>query len=194
MFLYTSLSGTKNKWSYYTYFNYKKGDGFRPNSEFESKNFYAHIGCEFNENTSLTGEFTYLNYLAQQAGGLTDAMFNEDSFQSNRARNWFEVDWLLYNLKLSHKFSEKTNFTFNLFGLNATRNALGFRTNRVDQVDPGTERDLIKGDFNNYGFETRLLNEYNILNRNAIFLIGAKFYNANNWKNNWTIKNKNFKI
>ena len=177
---FTSISGTKNKWSYYTYFNYKKGDGFRPNSEFESKNFFAHIGYEFNENTSLTGEFTYLNYLAQQAGGLTDAMFNEDPFQSNRARNWFEVDWLLYNLKLSHKFSDKTNFTFNLFGLNATRNALGFRTNRVDQVDPGTERDLIKGDFNNYGFETRLLSEYNILNKNATFLIGAKFYNANN--------------
>ena len=177
---FTSLSGTKGKWSYYTFFNYKKGDGFRPNSEFESKNVYAHIGYQFNDNTALTGEVTYLNYLAQQAGGLTDAMFNDDPYQSNRARNWFEVDWLLYNLKFSHQFSENTNFTFNFFGLNASRDALGFRTNRVDQLDPGEERDLIKGDFNNYGFETRLLSKYQIFNKNATFLIGSKFYNANN--------------
>jgi len=177
---FTSLSGTKNKWSYYTFFNYKKGDGFRPNSEFESKNIYAHIGYQFNENTSLAAELTYLDYLAQQAGGLTDSMFNEDPYQSNRARNWFEVDWLLYNVKFAHQFSEDTNFTFNFFGLNASRNALGFRTNRVSQVDPGVERDLIKGDFNNYGFETRLLSNYQILNKEATFLIGSKFYNANN--------------
>ena len=177
---FTSISGTKDKWSYYTFFNYKKGDGFRPNSEFESKNIYAHIGYQFNENTSLKAEITYLDYLAQQAGGLTDDMFNEDPYQSNRARNWFEVDWLLYNLKFAHQFSEATNFTFNFFGLNASRNALGFRSNRVDQVDPNTERDLIKGDFNNFGFETRLLSKYQIFNKEATFLIGSKYYNANN--------------
>ncbi len=179
---FTSLSGTKNKWSYYTYFNYKKGDGFRPNSEFESKNLFAHLGYQFNKKTSLEGEITYLNYLAQQGGGLTDDMFNQDPYQSNRARNWFEVDWLLYNLKFAHEFSEKTNFTFNFFGLNASRNALGFRTNRVSQVDSGTERDLIKGDFNNFGFETRLLSKYKLFNKNATFLIGSKYYKADNYQ------------
>lgn len=177
---FTSIGGTKNKFSYYTFFNYKKGDGFRENSEFESKNAYLHLGYEFTEKTKLEGEVTYLNYLTQQAGGLNDQMFAEDPYQSNRARNWFQIDWLLYNLKLSHQFSEKTNFTFNLFGLNASRDALGFRTNRVDQLDPGTERDLIKGDFNNFGFEARLLNEYSLFNKKATFLIGTKFYKADN--------------
>ncbi len=177
---FTSVSGAKNKFSYYAFFNYKKGDGFRPNSEFESKNAYAHLGYQFTDKTKLEGEITYLNYLAQQAGGLNDQMFAEDPYQSNRARNWFQVDWLLYNVKLSHKFSENTNFTFNMFGLNASRDALGFRTNRVDQVDPGSERDLIKGDFNNYGFEARLLSEYSLFNKKATFLVGTKFYKANN--------------
>nr|WP_321223360.1 TonB-dependent receptor [uncultured Psychroserpens sp.] len=177
---FTSLSGTKGKLSYYTYFNYKKGDGFRPNSQFESKNIFAHIGYKFNDKTTIAGEFTHLYYLAQQGGGLTDDQFNDDAFQSNRARNWFKVNWLLYNFKLSHKFSEKTNFTFNAFGLNASRDALGFRTNRVDQVDPNTERDLIKGDFKNYGAEARLLSKYNIFGKEATFLIGSKFYKANN--------------
>jgi len=177
---FTSISGTNKKFSYYSFFNYKKGDGFRPNSEFESKNAFAHLGYQFNDKTKLTGEVTYLRYLAKQAGGLTDQMFNDNPFQSNRSRNWFQVDWLLYNIKLSHKFSEDTNFTFNAFGLNASRYALGFRTNRVNQVDPGTERDLIKGDFNNFGFETRLLHKYELFNKKNTFLIGAKFYKAEN--------------
>ena len=64
--------------------------------------------------------------------------------------------------------------------MNASRNALGFRTNRVSDIDPGEERDLIKGDFNNYGFEARLLSKYSIFDKDATFLIGTKFYNANN--------------
>ncbi len=177
---FTSLSGTKDKFSYYTYFNYKKGDGFRPNSQFESKNVFAHLGYKFNEKTNISAEFTHLYYLAQQAGGLTDAQFNEDPLQSNRVRNWFSVNWLLYNFKLSHKFSEETNFTFSAFGLNASRNALGFRTNRVDQIDPNAARDLIKGNFKNFGAEARLLSKYKLFGKEATFLIGSKFYKANN--------------
>ena len=33
---FNAISGTVNKFSYYTYINYKRGDGFRPNSEFNS--------------------------------------------------------------------------------------------------------------------------------------------------------------
>ena len=177
---FTSISGTQKKISYYSFFNFKKGDGFRPNSAFESKNAYAHIGYQFNKKNKLTGEVTYLTYLAQQAGGLTDVMFNENPLQSNRSRNWFEVSWLLYNIKFAHQFSNKTNFTFNFFGLNASRYALGFRTNRVNQIDPNSERDLIKGDFNNFGFEARLLSKYKLFDKEATFLIGTKYYNANN--------------
>lgn len=179
---FTSLSGTKDKFSYYTYFNYKKGDGFRPNSEFESKNLFAHLSYQFNDKTKLTGDVTYMRYLAQQGGGLTDTMFENDPYQSNRSRNWFQVDWLLYNIKLAHEFSERTNFTFNFFGLNASRDALGFRTNRVDQIDPGAERDLIKGDFKNFGFETRLLSKYKVAEKDGTFLIGGKFYKADNYQ------------
>ena len=42
---------------------------------------------------------TYLTYLAQQAGGLTDKMFEENPLQTNRERNWFKINWLLSNLK-----------------------------------------------------------------------------------------------
>ena len=177
---FTSLSGTNKKLSYYAYVNSKKGDGFRDNSSYDSTNSHLFLAYDFNQKTKLSSEISYLTYLAQQAGGLSDSMFNQNPFQSNRARNWFELKWLLYNIKLDHKFSNKTNFTVNFFGLNSQRNALGIRYNRVDQIDSGEERDLIKGDFNNYGFESRILHNYNFLNKKSIFLFGLKYYKSNN--------------
>jgi len=178
---FNSLGGTVGKFSYYTYFNYKAGDGFRPNSEFNSRNFYSHIGYQFTENTKLTGEFTYLNYLAQQPGGLSDRRFEEDPSQSNRTRNWFKVNWKLFSLRLDHKFSEKSDLSLNVFGLDASRKALGFRTNRVDQPDQlDSPRDLIEGEFVNFGAEARFLSRYTLFGEESIFLIGTKYYQAEN--------------
>ena len=177
---FTSASGTINKVSYYGYFNYKQGDGFRPNSSFKSNNAFLHVDYSSNDKNSFSFEITYLDYLAQQAGGLTDQMFLENPYQSNRKRNWFQVNWLLYNLKWVHSISEKTNFSFNIFGLDASRDALGFRTNRVNQIDPDSERDLIKGTFKNIGFESRFLTSYSFFNKKSTFLIGSKFYDAVN--------------
>ena len=177
---FTSVSGTKNKFSYYTYFNYKKGDGFRPNSAFESQNAFVNLNYQLNNSNKFSLELTYLDYLAQQAGGLTDRGFLENPLQSNRARNWFKVDWLLYNLKWETKLSERTNFSFNFFGLKAARKAIGFRNRRVDLDDTGGERELLIGNFNNFGFETRFLSAYNFFDKKARYLLGAKFYKADN--------------
>ena len=177
---FTSVSGTSKKLSYYSFVNFKKGNGFRPNSEFESFNTFLNIRYRFNEKSTLSSEFTYLKYLAQQAGGLSDKMFDSNPFQSNRSRNWFGLNWFLYNLKFKHQFNSKSNFSFSFFGLNASRNALGFRTNRVDQVDSNKERDLIKGEFQNFGFESRFLRRYNLKEKNNVFLLGFKFYKSNN--------------
>lgn len=177
---FTSAGGTLNKLSYYTYFNYKEGDGFRPNSGFNSRNLFTKLGYDFNDKTSVTGEVTLLNYIAQQAGGLTDAMFEENPYQSNRSRNWFEVDWLLWNLRVDHKFSNSTRLSASLFGLDASRDALGYRSNRVSSIDPGEERDLIKNDFKNYGIEIKFLTEYKLAGKKSTLLLGSKYYNADN--------------
>ena len=106
-------------------------------------------------------------------------MFRDNPFQSNRERNWFDINWFLYNLKYIHKVNDGLNLSLNFFGLEAKRNSLGFRTNRVDQIDPGEERDLIKGDFSNYGFEGRILKNYKIKNKKNYLLLGFKIYNSN---------------
>jgi Fe(3+) dicitrate transport protein len=178
---FTSLSGTTDKFSYYTFYNYKQGNGFRPNSDFESKNYFANLNYKFNDKTSIHFDYTYFNYLAQQAGGLTDAMFNENPTQSNRSRNWFAVDWNLFALKLEHKFNNDADFSLQLFGLDASRKAVGYRSNRVSSTDPeGSVRDLIVGDFVNWGAEARYLKRYSIGENRSAFLIGAKYYQSRN--------------
>ena len=180
--LYTNfslVSGNINDFKYLTFFNFKSGDGFRPNSKFDSSNFFFSLSKKIKD-LEISFEITYLDYLAQQPGGLSDEMFLQNPFQSNRARNWFELNWFLYNTKVDYKFSDNSNFNFNFFGLKAQRNALGFRSNRVSQIDSNDERDLIKGDFQNFGFETRWLKKYKISKYNSVFLVGNKFYKSNN--------------
>jgi len=178
---FTSYKGSKNKFRYYAYFNFKQGDGFRDNSYFNSKNFFLKTIYDFNQESKLSFDLTYFTYLTQQAGGLNDQMFSNNPFQSNRARNWFNVDWLLYNLRYDHEFDTKKSLSISLFGLNAVRNALGFRVNRVDQVDSNGPRDLISGDFNNFGLEAKFLNHYKLFNKESIFVLGSKLYYATNY-------------
>ena len=177
---FTSIDSKKNKFSFYTFFNFKRGKGFRPNTKFESRNIFFNGIYDFNENFDCSFEFTGLNYVAQQPGGLNDRMFNENPLQSNRSRNWFSVNWLLYNLKLNHRINNYNTQTLNLFALDADRSALGYRSNRVDQLDPMIERDLIQGYFNNWGAEYRFLNKQDILGIKTGNLIGIKLYQSNN--------------
>ncbi|MBC6426784.1 MAG: TonB-dependent receptor [Ekhidna sp.] len=193
---FNALSGTLGRSSYYTYFNYKRGDGFRPNSAFDAKNFFGNFRHNLSGRTSAIFEFTSLNYLVQQPGGLTDFLFNSDAAYtiSNRSRNWFEVDWKLTTLKLEHGLSDRSDLSIQFFSLNAARNALGFRGDpkelnanpilRKDEKNTDGSfffsRDLIKGKFQNWGVETRYLTRYSLGTKNAFFLLGAKYYRANN--------------
>jgi len=177
---FTSLSGTIGKLSYYSFFQYKRGDGWRPNSAFTNYNFYTNVNYKFSEKTSVGIDITLMDYLAQQPGGLTDQMFEEDPRQSNRERNWFDVNWNLFALHFDHKFSSRSEFNVRAFGLYASRYSLGFRPNRVATIDYNGPRDLIKGDFRNFGAEARLLKRYSIKKTHAVLLVGSRYYNGYN--------------
>jgi Fe(3+) dicitrate transport protein len=177
---FISASGTKNKLSYYTFYQHKQGKGWRPNSNFDANTAYANVNYQFNIKTKIGLDFTHTDYLAQQPGGLTDDMFTADARQSNRERNWFKVDWNLYALHLDHKFNQKNEFNFRFFGLAASRYSVGFRPNRVATIDDNGPRDLIKGDFDNWGLESRYLKRYNFLKKPSVLLVGIRYYHGFN--------------
>jgi Fe(3+) dicitrate transport protein len=81
--------------------------------------------------------------------------------------------------KLEHKFTNDADFSLQLFGLN--RKSVGYRSNRVSNPDTeGTVRDLIVGDFVNWGAEARYLKRYSINDNRSAFFDWAKYYQSNN--------------
>ncbi len=174
---FTSLGGTlcKGKLNYYSFFQYKRGDGFRPNSNFESYNGYFSMKYKLNDKFHIDFDLTKMSYLAKQPGGLTDKNFADNPRQSLRERNWFDVDWNMASLSFTYNFSEKTKLNIRNFGLFAHRYALG-NLERINVIDFGGNRTLISGNFLNIGNETRLLHEYKIKNRDHTLLVGTRWY------------------
>lgn len=177
---FTSVSGTVGKLSYYSFFQYKKGDGWRANSHFNNATFYSDIDYKISEKTSVGIDLTHTNYLAQQPGGLTDGMFKTDPRQTNRERNWFSVNWNMAALHFDHQFNAMNEFNLRLFGLSAYRYSIGFRPNRVATIDDNSERDLIKGDFTNWGAEARYLKRYYLGKALSVLLVGGRYYHGFN--------------
>ncbi|TYZ10981.1 TonB-dependent receptor [Hymenobacter lutimineralis] len=179
---FNSVSGTVKKLSYYAFAQYKRGDGWRPNSHFDSKTAYADVRYQLTENLKLGAQFTHMNYLAQQPGGLSDRQFARDARQSNRARNWFDVDWNLFNLSADWKLSSRANINLTTFGLLASRKSLGYRPNFVERADDEAQlRDLITGQFRNVGLEARYLNRYTLSEANSgVLLVGTRLYRGYN--------------
>lgn len=177
---FLSASGTVNKLSYYTFAQYKTGKGLRPNTDFNNTTVYAHAAYQPDTKTSIGMDVTHMEYLAHQPGGLTDAMFKDDPRQSNRERNWFNVNWNLFALHFDHKLNPANEINVRIFGLSAYRYSVGFRPNRVATIDDNSERDLIKGDFLNWGAEGRYLKRYQIGKYPAVALFGTRYYHGFN--------------
>ena len=176
---FLSVGGTKSDWNYYGYLNYKSGEDFRPNSEFDVIHGHLNIKKRINEKTSLGIEITKMYYLAQQPGGLTDDNFFKQPDTSNRARNWFQVDWNLVNINFDYEINSNTKINSRLFALNAYRNSLG-DLSEINRVDPDEKRNLISGDFRNIGNETRVVHLYEPLANPWAFVFGIRAYKGFN--------------
>jgi Fe(3+) dicitrate transport protein len=172
---FNSIGGSKNGWKYYGFMQFKRGDGWRENAEFDQKTGYFSLSKNFKDKFSIGVEYTHMDYLAQQAGGLQDFEFNQNPRQSKRGRNWFHVDWNLAALNLDYKISETTKINSRSFALAAMREALG-ELGAINRPDPLRERDLIRGTYNNFGNETRLLHRYQWNSQYMTFLVGTRYY------------------
>jgi Fe(3+) dicitrate transport protein len=173
---YNSLAGEAGDFHYFGFFQHKRGDGWRPNEQFEANTGYAALHYQPTDRLELKVEYTGMGYLAQQPGGLTDADFRRDPRQSKRTRNWFQVDWNLAALSLDYAFTPRTRLNVRAFGNRSGRDALGNleRITRYDTV--GLPRTLIRDDYHNFGVESRLIHEYRVGDTTWALLTGVRTY------------------
>lgn len=178
---FNSLAGSIKKINYSTFYQYKQGNGWRPNSEFKTHTAHASINYQVSSNFKITGEYTYMTYLAHQPGGLTDKQFNKDPTQSIRNRNWFKVNWNLASLAFDWRLSSSTRINWLNFGLLAERVTVGY-LGQINRADPLTERDILSDQYKNFGSELRVLHQYNLFNNISSFLIGGRYYQGRTFR------------
>lgn len=193
---FNRITGSNNKFSYQVYHQYKKGDGYRENSNFDQQQLFAQVGYYLKDNLQVRLEYTHMNYLTQQAGGLTDLQFNQDPRQSIRDRNHFKVDWNMLAFHLDYDLTKSATFNIRAFGMKSRRESLGF-LGKITQADPMSERTMIQGLFENGGIESRFLQKYHF-NKNkkerftrGAFLVGMRYYRGSSIANQGNASDNN---
>jgi Fe(3+) dicitrate transport protein len=182
---FNAIGGKFKKFSYYVYNHSRSADGWRENSDYTVRNSHVFVEYRFTENTKLSAEYTNMDYKMQQAGGLTDEQFNNDSRQSFRERNWFGTPWNVFSINFDTKISDKLSSNTKLFGLIGERNSVGFTAtpNIEDAINQATNnfanRRVDRDYYKNFGLENRNIYKYKIGKINNNLAFGVRLYKAN---------------
>ncbi|MDG1146842.1 MAG: TonB-dependent receptor [Crocinitomicaceae bacterium] len=185
---FNRITGTQNRFFYQVYHQYKRGDGYRDNSKFNQQQLFTQLGYHLTDKAKIKLEYTHMDYLAKQAGGLTDLQFKEDPTQSVRDRNWFNVNWNILALHYDHEIGKKSQLNIRAFGMLSQRQSLGF-LGKITQADHNGVREMIAGKFQNAGVEARYLKKYTLQKDTSksslkgAFLVGARYYQGNSTAN-----------
>ena len=179
---FNAIGGKTKKVNYYSFFDHRNGDGWRKNSQYATNAGFGTVTYNFTPKFSLTAEVMHSTIVSQQAGGLTDAQFKQDARQSLRSRNWFNIVWTNPALTANYRISDKARWTTKLFATIGDRNSVGF-TNAItvkDSINPATgtynNRVLNIDQYRNYGFESRIITDYNLGGMNNTIAGGIRLY------------------
>lgn len=178
---FNSIGGTKNKLSYYAYYDYRHGDGWRKNAAFDYHAYYVNLNYKFNYNTSLSFQFSRMDYVQKIAGGLTDAQFSQNAKQSFRSRNWFNPEINIPALIFRHRISSATNIEITTHALFGQRNSVQFIATPLladtfnTALGSYNPRQVDRDYYSGITTEARLLQHFKIAKINSTLAGGLRF-------------------
>jgi Fe(3+) dicitrate transport protein len=178
---FNSIGGTKGKWNYYAYFNARTSTGYRPNNTYHNFSGYAAVKYDASSKLSVKLEYSYLDYVNQLAGGLSDSMFHEDPYQSTRARNYFQPHFDIPALTLNLKLNENTSISLVSNYLFGQRNSVMYiqLPTVKDSINPITleysPRQVDRDWYHSWTNEARLLQKYQFLQNTSSLTVGARY-------------------
>lgn len=174
----TTVGYHKAKWNTFHFYQYKKGESWRAYSKFNQHSYFGNFEYLINARSKIKFDQTFMYYLAQQPGGLTDAQFENNPKDVFRTRNWFQVRWSLFAITYDYKLAGNWKINNKFFYLNAQRDALGV-LGFINRTDPMKERDLWRDKYNNFGNELRLMHTFTYNQLPSTFIVGARYYQGN---------------
>jgi Fe(3+) dicitrate transport protein len=165
---YNAIGGSTKKINYYTFFDHRNADGWRQNSRYYTNSGFATITYKLTSKFSLTAEIMRSHIRSQQPGGLTDSLFNTNSQQSLRNRNWMDIEWTTAALIANYSINDHQRLNIKAFTVLGNRNSVGYinAINIKDSVNTnlGTLNNRIV-DIDNYrnaGLEARYLGDFQL--------------------------------
>lgn len=180
---YNAIGGKKGNVHYYTFFDHRNGNGWRQNSQYYTNAGYGTATYNFSSKFSLTAEIMRSHIRSQQPGGLTDVQIKQqDTQQSFRSRNWFDITWTTPALIANYQLNEKTRWNTKLFGTVGDRNSVGFLQSITtkDSINATTlthnNRVVNLDQYRNYGLESRIITDYTIGKIKNTFSGGIRLY------------------
>ena len=182
---YNALKFSGKRFSAHGYYHFRKADGWRQNSAYTTHNAFFKARYDVSDKLKLSAEFTRLNYINQQAGGLTDSLFALDPARSLRGRNWFNVPWIIPQVELSFKPDSTTSFTLSIFGLIGERNSVGFTADLLhpDTLNTATgvytNRRVDSDTYQNYGSELRFRKNWRMAKNTHFLAAGIRYFKGN---------------
>lgn len=182
---FIAMSGRKNKFYYYAFYDKRSAEGFRQNSQYKTQTLYLSGGYEINKKMNLSFDVTDYTMLSQQPGGLLDAEMNGDISISHRARNWFSTPWLTGNLKFNWDITNNQKIHVTTFAMIADRNSVGFTKaiNIADTLNKATlsysSRELSIDKYRNQGLEIGYLYNFQIGGIKQTFTSGIRYFHSN---------------
>jgi Fe(3+) dicitrate transport protein len=181
---FNAIGGNHKKFSYYTNINYRRSDGWRQNNGYNTWNGYVNLGYQLTKKININAEYTRMDQLVQQPGGLTDSMFNINAKQSLRSRNWFKLVWNIAALNFDYQINSSNKLNIKAFGLMGERSSIGFMSgiNVADAKDVNGiygNRLVDQDKYNNYGVEARHLYTYRVGKQKQSLAVGARYYVGN---------------
>ncbi|MBA3649677.1 MAG: TonB-dependent receptor [Chitinophagales bacterium] len=181
---YNALGGQVGKLNYYAFYNYRRSNGYRPNSQYYSYAYYAGLHYRFNEKIKLGFEFSRYYYVNQTAGGLSDAQFQTDPYQSTRGRNYFQPNLNIPALTLDVAFSQDTKLSLKSNYFIGQRNSVMFIASPLipDSINPLTlkyaPRQVDRDYYHSLTNEMRLLHNYSLAKTSNTISGGLRFSDA----------------
>ncbi len=179
---YNAIGGKTAKLHYYSFFDHRNGDGWRQNSRYYTNAGFGTVTYYFTPKLSLSAEVMHSQIRSQQAGGLTDAQLQENSKQSFRSRNWFDIKWTTPALILNYAINENTRWNTKLFATIGDRNSVGFLQSILikDSINTATgqynNRLLNIDEYRNYGMESRIITDYKLGRMSNTISGGVRLY------------------
>jgi Fe(3+) dicitrate transport protein len=181
---YNAVGGQTEKLHYYAFYDHRNAEGWRENSRYRVGTGFATVTYKVNARLKVGAEVTTWSARSQQPGGLTDAQFAENSRQSLRSRNWFDLAWNIATLKATYEINENSRIQATLFGYTGNRSSIGFMPppNVKDTIQQTTlqyqNRTVFVDDYRNVGGEARYIGDYKLGKSTATLSGGIRYFHG----------------